>query len=130
MALEVRKYVHVFMGDTDDVYTIVAAQIKHNVLAFWKTIIPLSNISSMPTMSGTLGQPVKTILQIFQVCIPLGLALMLLSIATDRFQVFLGPWCNSVFCHQASLSRSLISASIEKSSTKSPVRACCAPWAK
>ena len=34
MSLEVRKYVHVFMGDTNDVYTGVAAQIKYDVLAF------------------------------------------------------------------------------------------------
>ena len=55
MSLEVRKYVHVFVGDTNDVYTIVAAQIKHNVLSLRKAIVSLSNISSMPAMSGTLG---------------------------------------------------------------------------
>jgi hypothetical protein len=127
MSLEIRKYVHVFMGDANDVYAVLAAQIKHDVLAFRKTIVSLSNITTMPTMAGTLGQPVKSILQIFQVHIPLGPAPLLLSVTTDGFQVFLGPWCNSVFLHQASLSRSLISVSIEKSSTKSPDLACCAP---
>ena len=127
MSLEVRKYVHVFMGDTNDVYTIVTAQIKHNVLALRKIIVPLSNISSMPTMSGTLGEPDKTILQVFQIRISLGPAPMLMSVTTDGFQVFLCPWCNPVFCRQGSLSRSLISVSIEKSSTKLPVLACCAP---
>ena len=55
MSLEVRKYVHVFVGDANDVYTIVAAEIKHNVLALRKTIVSFSNISSMPARSGTLG---------------------------------------------------------------------------
>ena len=60
MSLEVRKYVHIFVRDTNDVYTIAAAQIKHYVLALRKTIVSLSNISSMPAMSGTFSQPTKT----------------------------------------------------------------------
>jgi len=87
------------MGDTNDVYTILTAQIKYNVLALRKTIVPLSNISSMPSMSGILGEPDKTILQAFQLRISLGPAPMLLSVTADGFQVFLCPWCNSVFCH-------------------------------
>ena len=87
------------MGDTNDVYTILTAQIKYNVLALRKTIVPLSNISSMPSMSGILGEPDKTILQVFQVRISLGPAPMLLSVTADGFQVFLCPLCNSVFCH-------------------------------
>ena len=84
----------------------------------------------MPTITGTLSQPIKTILQIFQVHMALGFAPMLLSVTSDIFQVIFCPPCDSVFCHQASLSRSLISASIEKSLTKSPVSACFAPSAK
>jgi hypothetical protein len=87
------------MGDTNDVYTILTAQIKYNVLALRKTIVPLSHISSMPSMSGILGEPNKTILQVFQLRISLGPAPMLLSVTADGFQVFLCPWCNSVFCH-------------------------------
>jgi hypothetical protein len=118
------------MRDANDVDTVVTVQIKHNVLAFRKTEVSLSNISAMPAVMGALGQPIKTILLIFQVHIPLGFAPRLLSVTSDVFQVILCPLCNSAFCHQASLSRSLISASIEKSSTKSPVLACCSPWAK
>ena len=55
MSLEIRKYVHVFMGDTNNVYTVVTAQIKHDVVAFRKTIVSFSDISTMPAIMGALG---------------------------------------------------------------------------
>lgn len=127
MSVEIRKYVHVFMWNADDVDTVGNAKIEHEVLAFRKTMVSLGNISTMHTIIGIFSQPIKTSIQVFQLHIALGFAPMLLSVTTDIFQVIFCTPCDSVFCHQASLSRSLISVSIEKSLTKSPATACFAP---
>ena len=55
MSLKVRKYVHVFMGDTNDVYTIVTAQIKYNVLALRKTIVALRVMTSKLSKIDRIG---------------------------------------------------------------------------
>jgi len=115
--------VHVLVGNADNINGAATEQMEHNVLSFRETVVSLADICPVLAQQGMFRKPLRMGFDALQVAVSLGFAPSTLGVAANIFKVVKGARGNPDFSgrrYQDSVSRSLMSESMEKSSTNSP----------